>query len=64
MTGPAALAGKVALVPGTTARTLARIGEPEKVAAFVAGLASDRAGSVPVADSVIDGGLTAAPGVK
>lgn len=43
---------------------LGRIGEPEEVAELVAYLASDRAGFITGADYKIDGGLTAAIGVK
>ena len=46
------------------AHPIGRIGEPEEVAELVAYLASDRAGFITGADYKIDGGLTAAIGVK
>jgi len=46
------------------AHPLGRIGEPEEVAAFVAFLASDRAGFITGSDHRIDGGLTAGIGVR
>ena len=46
------------------AHPLGRIGEPEEVADLVAYLASSKAGFITGADFCIDGGLTAALGVK
>lgn len=46
------------------AHPIGRIGEPEEVAELVAYLASDKAGFITGADFRIDGGLTAALGVK
>lgn len=46
------------------AHPIGRIGEPEEVAELVAYLASDRAGFITGSDYKIDGGLTAAIGVK
>lgn len=46
------------------AHPIGRIGEPEEVAELIAFLASDKAGFVTGADYRIDGGLTAAIGVK
>lgn len=46
------------------AHPIGRIGEPEEVAELVAYLASDRAGFVTGSDFRIDGGLTAALGVR
>lgn len=43
---------------------LGRIGEPEEIADFIAYLASARAGFISGSDHVIDGGLTAALGVR
>lgn len=43
---------------------IGRIGEPEEVAELVAFLASTRAGFITGSDHVIDGGLTAAIGVR
>jgi meso-butanediol dehydrogenase / (S,S)-butanediol dehydrogenase / diacetyl reductase len=46
------------------AHPIGRIGEPEEVADLVAYLASDKAGFITGSDFRIDGGLTAAVGVK
>ena len=46
------------------AHPLGRIGEPEEIAELIAYLASPRAAFVTGADFVIDGGLTAALGVR
>lgn len=46
------------------AHPIGRIGEPEEVADFIAFIASDRAGFITGSDHVLDGGLTAALGVK
>lgn len=46
------------------AHPIGRIGEPEEVADLVAYLVSDKAGFITGSDFVIDGGLTAALGVK
>jgi NAD(P)-dependent dehydrogenase (short-subunit alcohol dehydrogenase family) len=46
------------------AHPIGRIGEPEEIADFIAFLASDQAGFITGSDHVIDGGLTAALGVK
>lgn len=46
------------------AHPIGRIGEPEEVAELVAFLASSRAGFITGSDHVIDGGLTAAIGVR
>lgn len=46
------------------AHPIGRIGEPEEVAELIAFLASDKAGFITGADYRIDGGLTAAIGVK
>lgn len=46
------------------AHPIGRIGEPEEVADLVAYLASDKAGFITGSDFRIDGGLTAAIGVK
>ena len=46
------------------AHPIGRIGEPEEIAEFIAFLASDQAGFITGSDHVIDGGLTAALGVK
>lgn len=46
------------------AHPLGRIGEPEEVADLVAFLASSRAGFITGSDHIIDGGLTAAIGVR
>lgn len=46
------------------AHPIGRIGEPEEIADFIAFIASDRAGFITGSDHVLDGGLTAALGVK
>ncbi len=46
------------------AHPIGRIGEPEEVADFIAFIASDRAGFITGSDHILDGGLTAALGVK
>ena len=46
------------------AHPIGRIGEPEEIANFIAFLASDQAGFITGSDHVIDGGLTAALGVR
>ena len=46
------------------AHPIGRIGEPEEVADFIAFIASDRAGFITGSDHVLDGGLTAALGVR
>ena len=46
------------------AHPLGRIGEPEEIAELIAYLASSRAGFITGSDHVIDGGLTAAIGVR
>ncbi|KAF0172414.1 MAG: dehydrogenase of unknown specificity short-chain alcohol dehydrogenase like protein [Rhodobacteraceae bacterium] len=46
------------------AHPLGRIGEPEEVADLVAYLASDRAAFITGSDFLIDGGLSAALGVR
>jgi meso-butanediol dehydrogenase / (S,S)-butanediol dehydrogenase / diacetyl reductase len=47
-----------------SAHPIGRIGEPEEVAELIAFLASDKAGFITGSDYRIDGGLTAAIGVK
>jgi NAD(P)-dependent dehydrogenase (short-subunit alcohol dehydrogenase family) len=46
------------------AHPIGRIGEPEEVADFIAFIVSDRAGFITGSDHILDGGLTAALGVK